>query len=109
MKIKTLIKKLSNMNPEAEVRLNDYNGDTALFVNLRKNDDTVIWLDGENDIDMSSELSTRFEEAKDYWNDELDFYMDLLETGITVNMVRKYMGNEVANHMQEYCEKHGLL
>ena len=30
------------------------------------------------------------------------------ETGITVEMVRKYMDDETANHMQEYCEEHGL-
>lgn len=109
MKVKKLIEKLEKMNPEAEVRLNDYAGEAALFVNARQKDDTVVWLDGENDIDMSSEIIARFEAASEVWNDELDFYMDLLETGITVDMVRKYMDDETANHMQEYCKEHGLL
>lgn len=26
-----------------------------------------------------------------------------------VNLVRKYMGSEKANHMQEFCEEHELL
>lgn len=28
---------------------------------------------------------------------------------IDVPMVRKYLGNETADHMQEFCEEHGLL
>lgn len=38
MKVKSLIKRLANVNPEAEIRLNDYNGDSVLFVNERMND-----------------------------------------------------------------------
>ena len=41
--------------------------------------------------------------------DELDVYSDMLKTGIDVDMVRKYMGNDVANHMKKFCEEHGLL
>lgn len=40
---------------------------------------------------------------------ELDFYTDLLETGITVDMVRKYMNDETADHMRDFCKEHGLL
>ena len=109
MKVKTLIEKLSKFNPEAEVRLNDYNGDTALFVNARSNDDTVVWLDGEHDIDMGEEISARYEHAKNTQMKELDFYTDLLEIGISANMVRKYMGDDCANTMEEFCENHGLI
>ena len=109
MKIKTLIEKLNKFNPEAEVKLNEYGGDTVLFVNARANDNNIVWLDGEHDIDMGSEISARYEHAIDEQIDELDFYMDLLEIGITVDMVRKYMDDEHAIHMKEFCEKHGLL
>ena len=109
MKVKTLIARLQKMNPEAEVKLNDYNGETALFVNARTNDDGVVWFDGEDDIDMCSEISSRFENAIEENWDELDFYMDMLETGITVDMVRKYMDDEHAVHMQHFCEEHGLM
>lgn len=34
---------------------------------------------------------------------------NMLESGINVDMVRKYMGDETADHMQDYCEDHGLL
>lgn len=109
MKIKTLIKKLEKFNPEAEVRLNDYCGEAALFINARVDDNNVVWLDGELDIDMGEELSARYEKIAENWDSELDFYTDLLETGITVDMVRKYMGNEHADYMKEFCEEHRLL
>lgn len=110
MKVKTLIEKLQKMNPEAEVKLNDYGGEKVLFVNAIKGDGNTVWLDGEYDIDMAEEISARFEAAADgEWDSELDFYMNMLETGIDVEMVRKYLGDEPANHMQQFCEEHGLL
>ena len=109
MKVKALIERLQKMNPEAEVRLNDHNGETALFVNAIGRDDGIVWIDGEIDIDMTEEISARFENAIEEWDDELNFYIDLLETGITVDMVRKYMDDEHADHMQKFCEEHGLL
>lgn len=30
-------------------------------------------------------------------------------TGITVDMVRKYMDDETADHMKTFCEEHGLI
>lgn len=109
MKVKTMIQKLEKMNPEAEVRLNDYKGDTALFVNSHTNDTDVVWIDGEHDIDLGEEISARYERAIDEQLDELDFYMDLLEIGITVDMVRNYMGDEKADVMKKFCEEHGLI
>lgn len=108
MNVKTLIKKLSKMNPEAEVRLNDFNGETALFVNARAYNNNVVWLDGEYDIDLREEISARYEIASTEQWDELDFFMDLIETGITVDMVRKYMDDEHADKMEKFCEEHGL-
>ena len=109
MKVKYLQSQLSKMNPDAEVKLNNYNGDTALFVNARLNDNNVVWLDGEHDMDLGAELDARFKNATEYQIDELDFYMELLDIGITIDIVRKYMGNEVADHMEIFCEEHGLL
>ena len=109
MKVKTLIRELSKFNPEAEVRLNDYDGDTALFVNARVDDDNIVWLDGVDDFDLGSELEARFEIAIEEQMDELDFYMDLLEIGITIKQVEEYMGIEKANHMKKFCKEHGLI
>lgn len=41
--------------------------------------------------------------------DETDFYSDLLEFGITTDRVRSLIGKESAEHMQAFCEDHGLL
>lgn len=33
----------------------------------------------------------------------------MLERGMDVDYVRKYAGTKMAEHMQKYCEEHGLL
>lgn len=109
MKVKTLMKKLEEFNPDADVKLNDYNGDVVLFVNARANDNNVVWLDGEHDIDLGEEIKTRFLNAVEEYTDEWDFYADLLEIGIDIDMVRRYMDDETGTHMKEFCEEHGLL
>lgn len=109
MKVKTLIKKLEEMNPEAEVKLNYHDGDTLLFVMESDDIENIVWLEGEDNIDLGCELEARFEYALEDWDSELDFYMDLLERGIDVDKVREYMDDETADHMKEFCEEHGLI
>lgn len=109
MKVKTLIKKLEKMDPEAEVRLHDKSGEPVLFVLCAKKYPDV-WLQTEGDVDMSDEipglvLTMPLRMAPD----ELDVYMEMLETGIDVPMVRKHLGDEAADHMQDFCEEHGLI
>ena len=41
--------------------------------------------------------------------DELDFYMDLLDKGFTVERIRKHMGDDIADDMQAFCLDHGLI
>ena len=98
------------MPANAEVTLHNRFGEPVLFVVALASDDNKVWLETESDNDMSSELSARFENALENQIDELDFYLEKLsEIGITVDMVRKYMGDEIANHMKEFCEEHGLI
>lgn len=49
MKVKTLIKKLEKMDPEAEVRLHDKTGESVLFVLCAKKYPDV-WLQTEGDV-----------------------------------------------------------
>lgn len=108
MKMKTLIKKLEKMDPEAEVRLHDKAGESVLFVlSAKKYPD--VWLQTEGDIDMADEIQARFDDAIENGTDELDVYMEMLDTGIDVLMVRKHLGDEAADHMQDFCEEHGLI
>lgn len=55
------------------------------------------------------EIKELFASVVDDGMDELDFYMDLLDRGITVNMVRSSVGEDAASHMKQFCEEHGLL
>lgn len=68
-----------------------------------------VWFEAESDNDMVAEISTRLEDAAEKGVDESDVYGLMLEQGINVEMVRKYMGDAAANHMQEYCEEHGVV
>lgn len=109
MKVKSLIKYLETKNPEARVMLNYKDGNECLFCVSEKGNADVIWLEGEHDIDLSAELEARYEHAIETCMDELDFYMDLLEIGITMIMVSRYMGKEYAEHMKTFCNEHGLI
>ena len=109
MTVKYLMEQLSKMNPEARVVLHHPLGKEALFCVSLHNDNTKVWLEDASDNDMEAELEARFEYAFEKGIDELDFYMDLLETGITIEMVQECMGKAHANHMKQFCEEHGLL
>ena len=109
MTVEKLIERLQKFPSEAQVKLNDRRGYPCLFVLAIAGDDTTVWLEGEDDCDLGEELSVRFQTAVEEHLDETDFYNDLLELGIDVETVRRYMGDECADHMKEYCENHGLL
>ena len=98
----------NNYDEDAVVRMHSRDGEEVLFVVGLVNDNKTIWLETESDNDMSAEISARFENALENQVDELDFYMDLLETGINVAMIEKYIGKEAAIHMEEFCKEHGL-
>lgn len=68
-----------------------------------------VWLETESDNDMTEEITARFETAIENGIDESDVYGLMLEQGIDVEIVRKYMDNEIADNMQAYCENHGLI
>lgn len=55
------------------------------------------------------DLKEKFEKVLDDYSDETEFYSDLLEMGITVDVVARQVGKEQAEHMKKYCEEHGLL
>lgn len=109
MTVGKMINLLKTMNPKAEVKLHERFGEPVLFVVALQNDENTVWLETESDNDMAAEIEARFENASEKQLDELDFYMDMLETGIDVGMVRKYMGNEAADHMLGFCRNHGLI
>lgn len=67
----------------------------------------LVWKVNDDVYDPEADLEEKYQSALDM--DELDFYMDLLDKGFTVERVRKYMGGDAADHMQVFCLNHGLL
>ena len=109
MTVERLIKELQKFNPKAVVKMHHRDDEPVLFVMGIVGDDERIWLEGESDNDMFAEIAARFNDTAERQTDELDFYMDLLELGIDVDMVRRHMGNVTANHMEQFCKEHGLI
>lgn len=108
MTVERLIKQLENYNPKAEVRLNDYRGYVALFALATKNDDNVVWIEGKNDVDLGEEISARFEKANEIQMDELDFFLDLLDMGITLEDIQLYCPDKY-KYSKSFMEEHGLV
>lgn len=109
MKVKMMIEALEKQNPEADVKLHDHRGETALFVVALANNPNKIWIESASDIDVGAELEAQFKHASETQMDELDFYMELVDRGFTMDDIRKYMGEETARHTQKFCEEHGLI
>lgn len=94
--------------PSSKLHEYDMTGERAAWVS-----EVVALIEKEIDevknANLAEEISARFAAALENEEDELDFYMDLLEDDIDVDVVRRYMGDECAFHMRKFCEEHGLL
>lgn len=108
MTVERLIKQLENYNPKAEVRLNDRRGTTALFAVALADNDNFVWIEGKDDIDLGEEISARFERASEIQMDELDFFMDLIDMGITLKDIELYCPDKYG-YSKEFMEEHGLI
>lgn len=102
------VERRKNYNKDAIIHLHHREGEELLFALAFQNDDTIVVLETENDNDMREEIQVRFDAALD-GRDELDVYSEMLETGIDIKMVRKYLGDDVADHMKDFCKEHGLI
>lgn len=108
MKVSRMIKELQKYNPDAEVKLHHKEGHNALFVvQYVNNEDTVI-IEDKSDNDLSSELDARFQYAVENDIDELDFFMDLIETGITLDDIKENLP-EKYEYSKLFLEEHGLI
>lgn len=109
MTVGKMIEEMKKYDKDAVVKMHDTNGESTLFVVGFNNNNDNVWIESESDVDMYTEIEARFGYAFENQEDELDFYMDLLETGIDAEMIRKYLGDERANIMKKFCEDHGLI
>lgn len=114
MKISKLInhlKKFEKFNPDADVKLHNKAGESVLFVMGTKEDDDTVWIESESDVDMVAELDERFRSIENVTDEEklFAFYRELLDTGITPEMISKYLGFNYAAKMLIFCYEHKLL
>lgn len=108
MKVKRLIEKLQICNPNAEVKMHDKDGFTTLFVTEFVNRDDVVILEDASDVNLTSELEARFENAQEEQMDELDFFMELLDIGITLGDIKAYLP-EKYEYSEKFMKEHGLV
>lgn len=95
--VKRLMKFL--MTCDEDMVVYDENGNEILFTCSLVNDNHMMWLETEQDADMVTEIQSRVNDAVEHGVDEAEVYENMLESGINVDMVRKYMGDETADHM----------
>lgn len=83
-------------------------GDPVLFViSYDRFPDRVI-LEDWHMTDLSTELAAKFEVAAEKQWDELDFFIDLLDTGFTLADINKYCP-EKYEYSKKFMEEHGLI
>ena len=107
--VKQLISALEGIEDNERIYLGNTELEELLYVMSCTANKHLVWLEVESDNDMGEELSAMFEQLATYGEDELVAYSDMLDQGITVEMVREYLGDEQADHMKEFCMEHGLL
>lgn len=83
-------------------------GDPVLFVVSYNKFPNLVILEDRHNNDLSSELDARFEAAAEKQWDELDFFMDLLDTGFTLADINKYCP-EKYEYSKKFMEEHGLI
>lgn len=59
-------------------------------------------------LNLEKEISARFENASENQMDELDFFMDLLDSGITLEDIKIYCPDKY-EYSKLFMEEHGLL
>lgn len=106
--VKGLIEQLYKYNPNAEIKMHEKDGNNVLFVVSYVGNDDFVILEDKTDSDLSSELEARFTYASENQIDELDFFMDLLETGFTLEDIKTCLPDRY-NYTKEFMEEHGLV
>lgn len=108
MKVSRMIKELQKFNPDAEVKMHYKDGYNALFVVAYQNNDSVVTIEDKSDNDLGSELGARFEYASENNIDELDFFMNLLELGFTLEDIKENLPDKY-EYSKQFLEEHGLI
>lgn len=108
MTVERLIKELKKYNPKAVIRLHDRCGNDALFAVSYVKDNSVVVIEDRLDNDLGAEIEARFEDAKNIEMNELEFFKDFLETGLTLNDIKEYYP-EKYEYSKDFMIKHNLI
>lgn len=106
MTVERMIKELQKYDPKAEVKMHHPKGNNALFVVALVGGDTV-FIEDKSDNDLRAELLARWE-LQNEGTDELDFFMDLIETGFTLEDIEENVP-EFYDYAKGFLEEHGLI
>lgn len=106
--VKELIDILTLFPEDTDVKMHCKTGLPLLFVIGYVNYPDVVVFEDASDNDLSSELSARFEYAAEEQLDELDFFMDLLDTGFTLEDIKLHLP-EKYEYSKRFMEEHGLI
>ena len=73
-----------------------------------KDKEDFVWIEGQADIDLGEEIAARFEKAAEDQMDELDFFMDLIDMGITLKDIKEFCPDKY-DYSKLFMEEHGLF
>ena len=73
-----------------------------------KDKEDFVWIEGKADIDLGEEIAARFEKAAVDQVDELDFFMDLIDMGITLEDIKEFCPDKY-DYSKSFMEEHGLF
>lgn len=106
--VQALLNGLYLLEEDMDVILDAPDGNPLLFVVSYENIPGIVVLEDAGDNDLSSELEARFEYAAEEQLDELDFFMDLLDTGFTLDDIKENLPEQY-EYSKSYMEEHGLI
>lgn len=109
MKVSKLIEELKKSDPNNEVILHSPMGETIVCVARYQSEayKSKVGLYVKSDINVKSELYARFHEASKYFDSELDFFLDLLDSGFTLDDIKEHLPDKYL-YSHKFMKEHGL-
>lgn len=109
----TTAKELKDALMEADdknipVLTNSVYGGTVTYVDIDAKGQEI-WLKCEDDLDADNLKMMFGNFIAMYGLEELEVYESIMDAGVTVETVEKLFGEEVAKHMENFCQEHGLM
>ncbi len=107
MKVKKLIEDLRQMNPEADVIMcSGHSFKNVFFADPLRSGKVLLKTEDNN---IGTQIDRLFCNAiADPTTNEIEFYKDLFERGINIELIRRYKGEKAAKWLEEKYERLGF-